>query len=135
LSSKTQTNYAYGLQFKYGPEYVWNTSNLVAFQQLQYPLKHKKIILEQWSWQKETPRHPALYMLEREISNVWTEVVVNQGNLQTRVDTAVINSNREMARKLQEFGFVDENGVVVRPFFDDTLKMLSTTLKYEGGTP
>ena len=40
------------------------------------PEKHKDVILTMWrEWQRETPRHLASYMLEREISNLWGYVV------------------------------------------------------------
>ncbi|MCK9526719.1 MAG: hypothetical protein M0R49_12445, partial [Limnochordia bacterium] len=67
-------------------------------------------------WQKETPRHLASYMLEREISNLWGYVVRDNMPFMPALDQAQKNTNREMQRKLKEFGFLDEQGQVLRPY-------------------
>ena len=117
LSAETQINYANELQLKYGPDFKWNTANLVAFEEMGLPERHKQTILTMWKdWQKETPRHLASYMLEREISNLWGSAVRDNMPLMLAVDGAQKTVNREMQRKLQEFGFVDENGNVLRTY-------------------
>jgi ABC-type glycerol-3-phosphate transport system substrate-binding protein len=110
LSSGTQLKYATDLQMKYGPDYIWNTGNRVALAGMSYPLAHKKVILEQWSWQHEALRHPASYILEREVSNAWIAIVTQGEPFQARIDEATLASNREIQRKLTEFGYLDENG-------------------------
>ncbi|MEN3043331.1 MAG: ABC transporter substrate-binding protein, partial [Fervidobacterium sp.] len=70
--------------------------------------KHKKVILNQWKWIKEVQRHPGGYMTEREISNVWNRVVVEGYPLRASIDRSVILVNRELERKLTEFGYVKE---------------------------
>ena len=110
LSSETQLEYANDLQMKYGSDYIWNTGNHVALEGMSYPLAHKKIILEQWSWQKEALRHPASYILEREVSNAWIAIVTQGDPFQARIDEATLASNREIMRKLTEFGYFDEDG-------------------------
>lgn len=117
LSSDTQVKYANRLQLKYGPDYKWNTANLVAFEQMGFPEKHKDVILTMWrEWQRETPRHLASYMLEREISNLWGYVVRDNKPFMPALDVAQKNTNREMRRKLQEFGFIEEGGTVLRSY-------------------
>lgn len=115
LSKETQVDFAYSLQNKYGPEYMWNTANIEAFKGLPFPEEHKKVILEQWKHIKEVPPHPAAYIVEREISNAWTDVVMNGVNLRVAVDKAKITANREITRKMEEFGYV-ENGQKVKNF-------------------
>lgn len=110
LSSDTQIEYATSLQMKYGPDYVWNTANHAAFAQMSYPRKHKAIILEQWNWQKEALRHPASYILEREVSNAWIDIVTKGASFQPRIDEATLAADREMKRKLTEFGYYDDAG-------------------------
>ena len=110
LSSETQLKYATDLQMKYGPDYIWNTGNRIALAGMSYPLAHKKVILEQWSWQHEALRHPASYILEREVSNAWIAIVTQGEPFQARIDEATLASNREIQRKLTEFGYLDENG-------------------------
>ena len=110
LSSDTQLKYATDLQMKYGSDYIWNTGNHVALAGMSYPLAHKKVILEQWSWQKEALRHPASYILEREVSNAWIAIVTEGEPFQARIDEATLASNREIQRKLTEFGYQDKDG-------------------------
>ena len=110
LSSQTQLQYANDLQTKYGSDYIWNTANHVALAGMSYPLAHKKVILEQWSWQKEALRHPASYILEREVSNAWIAIVTQGEPFQARIDEATLASNREIMRKLTEFGYFDKDG-------------------------
>lgn len=116
LSSETQLKYANNLQTKYGSDYIWNTGNHVALAGMSYPLAHKKIILEQWSWQKEALRHPASYILEREVSNAWISIVTEGDAFQARIDEATLASNREILRKLTEFGYLDEMGNKLRDY-------------------
>ena len=116
LSSDTQLKYATELQMKYGSDYIWNTGNHVALAGMSYPLAHKKIILEQWSWQKEALRHPASYILEREVSNAWIAIVTQGEPFQARIDEATLASNREIQRKLTEFGYLDQDGNRLRDY-------------------
>jgi ABC-type glycerol-3-phosphate transport system substrate-binding protein len=132
LSSETQVRFATELQRKYGPEYKWNTANLVAFEQMGYPEKHKQVILSMWrDWQKETPRHIAGYMMEREISNLWGSVVRDGEPFMPTLDQAEMAVNREMLRKLYEFGFVDANGNTIRPYNNRTVEDLKAALQRE----
>ncbi len=110
LTSDTQYEYATLLRTSLGSEYRWNTANLAAFARLPYPEDHKAVILKQWESQKELVPHAASYMIERETSNVWNNVVVNGKGLIESIDSAAILSNREIIRKMQEFGFCDANG-------------------------
>ncbi|MDD4494551.1 MAG: hypothetical protein PHV32_09445, partial [Eubacteriales bacterium] len=81
-------------------------------------------ILDQWSWQKEVLRHPASYILEREISNSWIDIVTKGWNFRPRIDEAMLVSNREMKRKLTEFGYYDENGEPLKKYDVDLIEML-----------
>ena len=91
-------------------------ANLSAFAELEYPERHKAVIFEQLEHQKETPRHPANYMAEREVSNIWNSVVVDGENLQETIDKSEIVIDREITRKMQEFGFVDSNGNSIKQY-------------------
>ncbi len=131
MSRDTQVEFAYSLQSRFGPEFRWNTANVKAFEELPYPKEHKDIILEQWRWQKEVARHPASYMVERETSNVWNNVVVMGRMLRTELDKAAIISNREISRKLNEFGYTDEEGNLILDYPMDNLQYLQELLKKE----
>ena len=125
LCADTQTRYANDLQRKYGPNYLWNTANLKAFETMAYPQAHKDVILTAWrDWQLETPRHIASYMLEREISNIWMDVVRDGEAFQPRLDKAQTEIDREMERKLKEFGYIDEKGIVQKEYTVNTVEAL-----------
>lgn len=125
LSSTTQADYANDLQRKYGTEYKWNTANLVAFAQMPFPKAHKDTIITMLrDWQKETPRHIAVYMLEREISDLWGKVVKQDDPLMPCIDQAQKNIDREIQRKMIEFGYMDEDGNTLKPYNNNTVEQL-----------
>ncbi|HWP22470.1 MAG TPA: extracellular solute-binding protein [Candidatus Cryosericum sp.] len=116
LSSKTQLDYATTLRLKYGSDYIWNTANLVALKGMPYPKAHLDVIREQWSWQQEVLRHPASYIIEREVSNAWIAIVTKGEPFQPNIDQATMRCNSEIRRKLVEFGYLDENGNTLKTF-------------------
>ena len=134
LSTNTQTNYANTLQSTYGSEYRLNTANLNAFKQLQYSEEDLNVILGQWKWQKENVQHPAGYMSERELSNAWINVVVNGDGIAEALDKAVLQSDREILRKMQEFGYCDEDGNIIKDYKLLTAKDLYAMLEEKEAT-
>lgn len=129
LSSDTQTAFANNLQNVLGSEYRWNTANLKSMETMPYSQNAKRVILEQWKSQKENISHPANYMVEREVSNVWNDVVVNGYGLVESLDNAAIISNREIIRKMQEFGFVGSDGKIISNYTVASGKMLREKLE------
>ncbi|QFT90537.1 Bacterial extracellular solute-binding protein [Bacillus sp. THAF10] len=125
MSTETQTDFATTLQIMYGPSYMWNTANLDAFKQLPWPEEHKEVILKQWEYLKEVPKTPYTYMVEREISNVWNRVVFDGENTRSAVDDAVVTINREMRRKMEEFGYM-KDGKVVKPYHIPTIEQVES---------
>jgi len=114
--AQTQAEFGQRLQIMYGDEYIWPTANLEAFGMLPYPTAHKEIIMEQAENILEAPRLLASYMLERELSNAFNDIVVNGDSLRSRVDDVMKTVNRETERKLEEFGYIDGNGGVIRDY-------------------
>ncbi len=123
LSTDVQKEYGFLMQTKFGPTFVWNTANEEAFRSSDIEKRHMDVIFEQWEWTYEVPLHPASYMLERELSNAWNTVVVKNKEARAALDKAVININREMERKLQEFGYY-KNGQLVKPYRVASLKLI-----------
>ncbi|MCZ0702156.1 ABC-type glycerol-3-phosphate transport system substrate-binding protein/uncharacterized protein (UPF0335 family) [Natronobacillus azotifigens] len=115
--SSTEVQVAFGniLQTTYGREYMWNTANLEAYNELPWLNSHKNVILEQSEWIAEVPRVPGSYMLERELSNAYNAIVLDGENLRTAIDLASKRVNRETDRKLEEFGFM-RNGEIIEPY-------------------
>ncbi len=124
LSEETQTEYALSLQTTYGSEYRWNTANLKTFEQLPYDEADKKVILQQWQCQMENIRHPANYMVEREISNIWNNAVIGGEELIEVIDESTVLINREIERKLKEFGYIDQNGKIVKDYATNAYEFL-----------
>ncbi len=121
MSTETQTEFQERLVLNYGPEYLWNSANLQAFARLDIPEEHKQVILEQWQWLQEPVRLPGSYMQERELSNVWNRIVFDGANPRVALDRAVIVINREIRRKMEEFGYL-QDGKPVREFKVPTLE-------------
>ncbi len=117
LSAGTQADYTRELYLKNGPEYIWNTANLTALREsTAFDPEDLAIILEQIEQTKEVPRNPAYYAVERELSNAWNSVVYSGETPRAALDKAILTCNREIALKLQEFGYMDAQGHIVRPF-------------------
>ena len=115
MSTQVQSQFALRLQTTYGVEYLWNTANLEAFAELPLPKEHIDVILAQWEYALEASRIPGAYMVEREISNAWNEIVFDDVNPRIALDEAAKISNREILYKMEEFGYVID-GVVVKDY-------------------
>ncbi|BCX03197.1 MAG: ABC transporter substrate-binding protein [Candidatus Roseilinea sp.] len=121
MSTETQVEFQERLILNYGREYLWNSANLQAFAELPIPQEHKSVILEQWQWLQEPIRLPGSYMQERELSNVWNRIVFEGANPRVAIDNAVITINREIARKMEEFGYL-KDGQRVKQFKIPTIE-------------
>jgi ABC-type glycerol-3-phosphate transport system substrate-binding protein len=121
MSTETQVEFQQQLVLNYGMEYLWNSANVAAFSYIPIPQEHKDIILEQWKWLQEPVRLPGSYMQERELSNAWNKIVFDGVNPRVALDDAILVINREIARKMEEFGYL-ENGVPVKAFKVPTLE-------------
>ncbi len=115
-SADAQAEFGQMLQIMYGEEYIWPTANLEAFRRLPFPTKHKEIILSQAQNILEAPRLLGGYMLERELSNAFNDIVVNGEILRSRLDDVVKTVNRETERKLTEFGYMDNYGKIIKDY-------------------
>lgn len=125
MSTDTQTLYSETMVNTLGGKYLWNTANIEAFKQLSWDKDHKKVILEQWTHLKEVSRIPGYYIVEREISNTWNSVVYNDANLRSTLSDAMIKINKEITRKMKEFGYVDDKGIVIVEYNMPTSEKIS----------
>lgn len=117
MSTETQVSYANEMQLRYGPEYIWNSANLEAFSQSSVIDRNDKlVIMEQFKHIREIPRNPAYFAVERELSNAWNKVVFDGMAPRIAIDQAIIFSNREISKKLKEFGYMDSQGNLIKPF-------------------
>lgn len=127
-STETQTQFSNDIQKMFGKEYMWFSSNLDALATLPIDINHKAIILEQLQWAVAAPNVPGGYYLEREISNAWNKIVVSDQNLRSTVDDAIKNANRELERKMAEFGYVRQ-GLIIKVYPIPTLDNIEDWLK------
>ena len=129
-STEVQAEFGQTLQITYGNEYMWPTANLEAFMELPWDTQDKEIILEQASWIRDPVRVPGTYLMERELSNSFNDIVDGQ-TAQTRIDEAVKTINREFERKLEEFGYVDSEGNIIKDYNITTLDSVKQMLGKE----
>jgi len=134
LSTETQSNFAYDLQAIYGREFMWNSANIEAFKTLPIDENHKETIIEQWEQLYEVPKTPGGYIIERELSNIWNTVVFDSENLRIAVDDSIETINRELARKYEEFGYLDGDEVL-KPYIVPRIETVEGWLEenLEGG--
>jgi ABC-type glycerol-3-phosphate transport system substrate-binding protein len=130
-SAQTQAQYGQTMQMVYGSDYMWATANRDAFMELPWPSEDKMVIREQMSHVIDIARVPGTYLLEREMSNAFNDIVVNGDTAQTRIDEAVKVTNREFNRKLEEFGFIDSNGDTIEPYQVPSLDSVKALLGRE----
>ncbi len=123
MSTPTQVDFQQQLILNYGLEYLWNSANLEAFAFVPIPDAHKEVILEQWEWLQEPVKLPGSYMQERELSNAWNRIVFDGVNPRVAIDNSVTLINREITRKMEEFGYL-QNGVVVKEFQVPTIETI-----------
>ncbi len=128
LSSEIQTQFGRELKMLYGNEYIWNTANMDAFKSLPMNEQHKEIILEQWEWLQEVPKVPGGYIVERGISDIWNKIVFDGENPRSTLDDGIIVMNREISRKLEEFGYM-KNGVKVKDYRVPTVKLIESWVR------
>lgn len=125
MSTETQTLYSETMVNTLGGKYLWNTANIKAFEQLSWDKNHKEVILEQWTHLKEVSRIPGYYIVEREISNTWNSVVYSDANLRSTLSDAMIKINKEITRKMKEFGYVNDAGKVIVEYNMPTAEKIS----------
>lgn len=133
MSTDTQSEFAEQLVLNYGLEYLWFSANLEALSRMDIPDEHKAVILEQWQWLQEPVRLPGSYMQERELSNIWNRIVFDGVNPRVAIDRSVIIVNREIARKMEEFGYLKE-GKPARAFKIPTIETVRAWMENANGT-
>lgn len=129
-SAEVQERYGTDLETLNGLSFRWNTSNIEAFVQLPWKSEDLRSIMEQWRWFKEIPNVPGGYFLERELQNAWNRTVVDGLNYRSSLEMSIAEIEREMQRKLREFGHIDADGHVV-----NTLELPVINKPWEGVEP
>lgn len=127
MKADTQLNYANDLQLRFGSQFIHMTANITAFSGMRtMPEDDKQVILRQLESTREIPRNPAYFQVERSLSNAWNATVFQGVSPRTALDNAIIESNREIANKLTEFEFMDEQGNLIKPFVGGTQELVES---------
>ena len=127
-STEVQAEFGQTMQIIYGDEYMWMTANVEAFAQLPIDQDDKEVILAFTKNVVDVARVPGTYMLEREISNAFNAIVVDGEDERERIDQAVKTINREIIRKLEEFGFIDSEGNLIEAYEIPTIESVKKIL-------
>ena len=78
--------------------------------------KDKNVMLKQINWVTDVTRTPGQYLLERTISNIWTNMVFDGVSAQVSVDEKKADVNKEITRKMTELGYYNDKGKLVKKF-------------------
>ncbi len=127
-SAEVQAEFGQTIQISYGDDYIWNTANMAAMDQLPLNANSKKVIEETAKNVVDVARVPGTYLLEREVSNAFNDIVVNGQDERTRIDKAVKSVDHEFDRKLEEFGYNDSNGNVIKDYNIPTIATVKELL-------
>ncbi len=115
LSTDTQIEFARNMQSTYGPTFLWLSANYNAIEELAIPADDKAVIMSQIHWIRDVPRTPGQYLVERGISDIWNKMVFENQSARVAIDDVVTDMNREIERKMIEFGYL-ENGIMIKPY-------------------
>lgn len=121
-SASVQSEFANSLRNIVGAEYIYIPANLEAFDALSLPSAHKDVIRKQWNFMAEYSRVPGWYMLERELSNCWNNIVLQGENARTAIDDSVSLINKEIKRKMIQFGYLKADGSYQKDYKFSTIE-------------
>ncbi|MBO5200477.1 MAG: extracellular solute-binding protein [Clostridia bacterium] len=124
MSDDAQTEFSQTLQAKFGSEFVWNSANNNAFENLAIPSDHRDTVLQQRNNTQNVRNTPATYMLERSLSNAWYDVVNEHVPVRNALNDAAVDVQLELNIKLREFGFMDEKFNKVKSYNMQSLEEL-----------
>ena len=95
---------------------MWNSANLNAFSKLAIPSADREVILKQWESAVNIRYTPASYMLERSLSDAWYQVTQSKDSARIALNEAATTVEQELIVKLQEFGYLNDNGETIRSY-------------------
>ena len=113
--AENQAEFANMIQSTYGATFLWNTANLKAMDTLAMDQEVIDIAQEQLGYLRNVDQIPATYIVERGLSNVWNQAVFDYKPLRALVSDSVLEIDKEIARKMEEFGYI-KNNVVVKEY-------------------
>jgi len=108
-STETQIAYMQNIKTGLGEKYLFLTANMNALEQSVWDESIKATVMEQAKWARIPAVTPGSYVVERELSNIWNKVVIDQDNVLVAINESVPKILRELSRKADEFGYISQN--------------------------
>ena len=130
--AENQAEFANMIQSTYGATFLWNTANIKAMETLAMDKEVIAIAQQQLGYLRNVDQIPATYIVERALSNVWNQAVFDYKPLRALISDAVLEIDKEITRKMEEFGYVN-NGVPVKEYKYYTVEDIKAMQK-SGGT-
>ena len=104
VSAETQTTYANELTALLGSVSKHNTANIEALESLPWTTTEKNNLLEQFANLSAVPEYPGSYIISRYVDFAFKAVYNNHADAADSLQEYIIEINKELARKRQEFG-------------------------------
>ena len=136
LSRDIQTDFAFSLFSNY--RILHMSSNVNALRNLPIEDRHLQVVLESVKWLRDVPRSPGQYLLERSLSDIWITMVFDGIPARIAIDQKVIEIQREFRKKMTEFGFLNSQGELIKPYvvheIDWIIEKIENARHYDGVT-
>ncbi len=108
-STQVQTEYMQNIKTGLGEKFLVLSANMNALKSSVWDEGVKTVIAEQAKWARIPAVTPGSYVVERELSNIWNKVVIDQDNVLVAINESVPRILRELSRKADEFGYISIN--------------------------
>jgi ABC-type glycerol-3-phosphate transport system substrate-binding protein len=129
LSDEIQRLYTEKLQNMYGQEFLWASANINVLKELPIPDEHRAAMAAQLNWMQDAPRIPGGYYTEREVSNAFNRIIYDGMDVRSSIDEASVVTDREIRRKMEEFGYIDADGNRIRDYVVPTIAEVEAWLQ------
>ena len=113
--ASTQIEYVQKIKTYLGEKYLIVPANMEALNNSPWDSQIKEQIMAAAKWSRIPAITPGSYIIEREISNIWNEVVIDKDNVRVAINQSVPKINRELRRKFEEFKYLD-NGEIIKEY-------------------
>jgi ABC-type glycerol-3-phosphate transport system substrate-binding protein len=102
-STETQVQFGREMEGILGPAARHNTANKLALEQLAWPAKDQRALIEQQYNIKSIPQVAGSYIVGREVENAFRRVINDLANARETLYEYSLSINREIDRKRKEF--------------------------------
>lgn len=109
VSAETQTTYANELTALLGSVSKHNTANIQALESLPWTTTEKNNLLEQFANLSAIPEYPGSYIISRYVDFAFKAVYNNHADAADSLQSYIIEINKELSRKREEFGMAYTN--------------------------